>query len=104
MSHLPMATPYESLKVFTVSRLLLDNFEHMKAYWIMLGLPLAQMSLHFGVDDLDGTVVEERIYHMAGAETPHEVSQDDLLQRIRAAGRVPVQRDTVYNTVRVYDN
>ena len=104
MSHLPMATPYESLKVFTVSRLLLDNFDHMKAYWIMLGLPLAQLSLHFGVDDLDGTVVEERIYHMAGAETPHEVSQDDLLRRIREAGRIPVQRDTVYNVVQIYDN
>ena len=104
MSHLPMATPHESLKVFTISRLLLDNFDHMKAYWIMLGLPLAQVSLQFGVDDLDGTVVEERIYHMAGAETPHEVSQDDLLQRIREAGRVPVQRDTVYNVVRIYDN
>ena len=104
MSHLPMATPDESSKVFAVSRLLLDNFAHMKAYWIMLGLPVARRLLEFGVDDIDGTVVQERIYHMAGAETPHEVSQDDLIQLIREAGRIPVQRDTVYNIVRVYES
>jgi aminodeoxyfutalosine synthase len=99
---LPMATALESARVFAVSRLLLDNIPHLKAYWIMLGLDTAQTLLEFGVDDLDGTVVQERIYHMAGAATPHELVLDDLLRVIRAAGRVPVQRDTVYNVLRVY--
>lgn len=103
MGHLPMATALETARVFAVSRLLLDNVAHMKAYWIMLGLDTAQMMLEFGADDLDGTVVQERIYHMAGASTPHQMGLDDLLRVIRDAGRVPVQRDTVYNTMRVYD-
>jgi len=102
MSHLPMATALESARVFAVSRLLLDNVAHLKAYWIMLGLDTAQTLLEFGVDDLDGTVVQERIYHMAGASTPHELSLDDLLRVIRAAGRIPVQRDTTYHVLRVY--
>ena len=85
------------------SRLLLDNVPHLKAYWIMLGLDTAQTLLEFGVDDIDGTVVQERIYHMAGAATPHELSLEHLLRVIRAARRVPVQRDTVYNVLRVYD-
>ncbi|NBX47953.1 MAG: aminofutalosine synthase MqnE, partial [Chloroflexi bacterium] len=70
MSDLPMATPLETARIFAISRLMLDNIPHLKAYWIMLGLDTAQMLLEFGVDDLDGTVVEERIYHMAGAHTP----------------------------------
>ncbi|MDQ3700859.1 MAG: aminofutalosine synthase MqnE [Chloroflexota bacterium] len=102
MAHLPMATPEESARVFAVSRLLLDNVPHLKAYWIMLGLETARMLLDYGADDLDGTVVQERIYHMAGAETPHELGLDDLLGVVRSAGRVPVQRDTVYNELRVY--
>ena len=103
MAHLPMATALESARVFAVSRLLLDNVAHLKAYWIMLGLDTAQTLLEFGVDDFDGTVVQERIYHMAGAVTPHEMGLEDLLRVIRAAGRRPVQRDTVYNVVRTYD-
>jgi aminodeoxyfutalosine synthase len=102
MSHLPMATALESARVFAVSRLLLDNVAHLKAYWIMLGLDTAQTLFEFGVDDLDGTVVQERIYHMAGAATPHEMGLDELLRVIRAAGRVPVERDTVYNVRRSY--
>jgi aminodeoxyfutalosine synthase len=101
---LPMATALESARVFAVSRLLLDNIPHLKAYWIMLGLDTAQTLLEFGVDDLDGTVVQERIYHMAGAATPHEMGLAELLRVIRAAGRVPVQRDTVYNPLRFYDD
>ncbi len=103
LSHLPMATALESARVFAVSRLLLDNIPHLKAYWIMLGLDTAQTLLDFGVDDLDGTVVQERIYHMAGAATPHEVSLEELVRVIRAAGRIPVQRDTVYNVLRVFE-
>lgn len=89
----------DCLKTLAVSRLMLDNFEHVKAYWPMLGTGLAQLSLSFGVDDLDGTVREERIYHMAGAKTPQELTRADLVALIRRAGRVPIERDTLYRTV-----
>ncbi len=92
-------TGYDSLRTYAVSRLMLDNFDHIKAYWIMLGVKLAQVSLAWGVDDLDGTVREERIYHMAGATTPQEMTRDGLVQLIRHAGRIPVERDTLYNIV-----
>lgn len=94
---------FENLKMLAVSRLILDNFPHIKAFWIMLGLKTAQLSLLFGVDDLDGTVVEEKITHAAGAETEQSISRDELLDLIRAAGRVPVERDTLYNVIRIYD-
>jgi len=90
----------EDLKTLAVGRLFLDNFPHIKAYWIMLGLRLAQMSLAFGVDDLDGTVLEETIYHMAGAETPQSLSVADLQRLIREAGRQPVERDTLYRNLK----
>jgi len=92
-------TGFDSLRTYAVSRLLLDNFDHIKGYWIMLGVPLAQVALDFGVDDLDGTVREERIYHMAGANTPQEMTRSGLIALIRAAGRIPVERDTLYNVV-----
>jgi aminodeoxyfutalosine synthase len=78
---------------------MLDNFDHIKAYWIMLGMGVAQASLWYGVDDLDGTVREERIYHMAGARTPQELGRRELIQLIRDARRTPVERDTLYNIV-----
>lgn len=102
MESIPMATPIETARIFAISRLMLDNIRHLKAYWIMLGLETAQMLLEFGVDDIDGTVVEERIYHMAGAATPHEMPLAELLRVIRDAGREPVQRDTTYNALRAY--
>jgi aminodeoxyfutalosine synthase len=92
-------TAFENLKMLAISRLVLDNFPHIKAYWIMLGLKLAQLSLLFGVDDLDGTIVEEKITHSAGAETVQSVSREELLELIRAAGRVPVERDTLYGII-----
>lgn len=92
-------TGFDSLRTYAVSRLMLDNFDHVKAYWIMLGQKLAQVALSFGVDDLDGTVREERIYHMAGARTPQELTRAELVTLIRHAGRVPVERDTLYNVV-----
>ncbi|MSP55383.1 MAG: aminofutalosine synthase MqnE [Myxococcales bacterium] len=92
-------TGFDSLRTYAISRLMLDNFDHIKAYWIMLGQKLAQVSLSFGVDDLDGTVREERIYHMAGARTPQELTRAELVGLIRHAGRVPVERDTLYNVV-----
>jgi aminodeoxyfutalosine synthase len=93
------ATAVEVLQTYAVSRLMLDNIPHLKAYWPMLGVQVAQASLAWGVDDLDGTVREERIYHMAGAKTPQALSRADLIALIRDAGRVPVERDTLYHTV-----
>jgi aminodeoxyfutalosine synthase len=90
----------DDLKVLAVARLLLDNFDHIKAYWVMVGLKLAQVALSFGVDDLDGTIVKETIAHNAGADSPDEVSAQYLADVIREAGRRPVERDTLYNVVR----
>jgi aminodeoxyfutalosine synthase len=92
-------TAFENLKMLAVSRLMLDNFPHIKAYWIMLGLKLAQLSLFFGVDDLDGTIVEEKITHSAGAETEQSVSREELHKLILTTGRVPVERDTLYRII-----
>lgn len=96
---LPEPSDADCLKTLAVSRLMLDNIGHVKAYWPMLGVDLAQLSLAFGVDDLDGTVREERIYHMAGAKTPHELTRAELVALIRRAGRIPVERDTLYRVV-----
>ncbi|MEW6618101.1 MAG: aminofutalosine synthase MqnE [bacterium] len=95
-------TGYQDLKTLAISRLLLDNFPHIKAFWIMLGVKLAQVSLSFGVDDLDGTVVEEKITHSAGAKTPQELSKKELINLITEAGRIPVERDSTYNRVVSY--
>src|SRR6202521_4237881 len=99
LSHLPISTGIDDLKTIAVSRLLLDNFDHIKAYWIMLTPRIAQVALRFGANDLDGTVVEEKIYHDAGATTPEHLTRAELERLIRAAGRVPVERDTLYNRV-----
>jgi aminodeoxyfutalosine synthase len=99
LSHIPKPTGYDDLRNIAVSRLLLDNFAHIKAYWIMLSPAIAQIALRFGANDLDGTVVEEKIYHDAGAVTSEFTSRADLERFIRAAGRVPVERDTLYNPV-----
>jgi aminodeoxyfutalosine synthase len=90
----------DDLKLIAVSRLLLDNIPHVKAYWIMMGLPLAQVALHFGADDVQGTVVREEIFHAAGARTETEQKIEELVRVIQAAGRTPVQRDTLYNELR----
>lgn len=92
-------TGFDDLKVLAVGRLYLDNFDHVKAYWVMLGEKIAQVSLHFGVDDLDGTVVEERIAHDAGATTREAMGREDLVALVREAGKVPVERDTLYRPV-----
>ena len=78
---------------------MLDNFAHIKAYWIMLGIPTAQLALSYGADDIDGTVVHEKIYHDAGSDTPQELTVAQLRRLIEEAGRVPVERDTLYNEV-----
>jgi aminodeoxyfutalosine synthase len=99
LSHLPGPTALTDLRVHAVSRLLLDNIAHVKAYWIMLGPKTAQIALSFGADDIDGTVVEERIVHMAGATSPEELTVTQLRRLIEEAGRTPVERDTLYNRV-----
>jgi aminodeoxyfutalosine synthase len=92
-------TAFEQLRLFAAARLLLDNFDHIKAYWIMTGLKIAQLALLFGADDVDGTVVEERITHAAGAETAQGLTKVELMDIIRQAGMRPVQRDTLYTEV-----
>lgn len=92
----------DCLKTLAISRIYLDNFQHIKAYWVMLGLKIAQVALAFGVNDLDGTVVEEKIGHDAGADSPQELSKAEILRQIRLAGKLPVERDTHYQEVRVY--
>ncbi len=101
MAHVKAPTGVDDLRALAVSRLLLDNVPHVKAYWIMLGIPVAQMGLSFGADDIDGTVVEEKIYHEAGATTPQRLSREELLGLCRDAGRIPVERDTLYDVVQI---
>src|SRR6187549_3418878 len=101
MRKLPAPTATETLKVHAVARLMLDNVDHIKAYWISCGVDVAQTALWFGADDLDGTVQEETIYHMAGSSTPTALSTHDIEQLIWDAGREPIERDTLYNVVRV---
>ncbi|MDP6519028.1 MAG: aminofutalosine synthase MqnE [Planctomycetota bacterium] len=97
MAEVPGPTALEELREMAVSRLMLDNIPHIKAYWIMLDIPIAQLALSFGADDVDGTVVEEKIYHDAGATTPQSVKRAELVRWIEDAGRLPVERDTLYN-------
>ena len=99
MQKLPGPAAAETLRVHAVARLMLDNVPHVKAFWIATGVGVAQTSLWFGVDDLDGTVQEERIYHMAGAQTPEALTPAEISLLIREAGRAPVERDTFYNVV-----
>ncbi len=99
LERLPGPTAVDDLKLFAVARLLLDNIPHVKAYWAMLGVKTAQTALWFGADDLDGTVEEEKIYKMAGSRTPEALSRGELIRLIRAAGRTPVERDTLYHVV-----
>ena len=101
MRKLPPPPGSDTLRVHAVGRLLLDNVDHIKAYWISSGVEIAQTALWFGADDLDGTVQEETIYHQAGAQTPFALSTDEIETLIRDAGREPVERDTLYNVVRV---
>ncbi len=93
-------TGITDLLTLAVGRIYLDNFRHVKSFWIMVGPKVAQVSLHFGVNDIDGTVVEERITHAAGARTGQEMTVSELVTLIRQAGRIPVERDTLYNVVR----
>lgn len=99
LQHLPWTTGMLDLRTIAVSRLMLDNIPHIKAYWQMLTPKIAQVALRFGADDIDGTVVEEKIYHDAGATTPQGMTRTELIRLIREAGRQPVERDTLYRPV-----
>jgi aminodeoxyfutalosine synthase len=99
LQHIPRTTGFQDLKNVAAARLLLDNIPHIKAYWVMLTPRLAQIALRFGADDIDGTVVEEKIYHDAGATTTQSLRRAELLELIRRAGREPVERDTLYRPV-----
>ena len=100
MRKLPAPSAIETLRVHAVARLMLDNIPHIKAFWIATGVETAQLALWFGADDLDGTVQQERIYHMAGSRTPEAMTTSAIRRLIRAAGREPIERDTLYNVVR----
>ncbi|MGI8481467.1 MAG: CofH family radical SAM protein, partial [Chthoniobacterales bacterium] len=96
LAHVRAASAVEQLRNLAVSRIYLDNIAHLTAYWVSMGLPLAQVSLSYGVDDLHGTIMEEKIFHMAGAKTPQEQTVETLEHAIREAGRIPMQRDSFY--------
>jgi aminodeoxyfutalosine synthase len=106
-NEIPVTTPptgFDSLRTIAVSRIYLDNFEHITAYWVGLGMKLAQVALSYGADDLHGTIVEEHIFRMAGTKSPQMQAEKDLIKAIRETGRVPVQRDTFYEPIRVLEN
>ena len=99
LAHVKPASAIEQLRTLAVSRIYLDNIEHLTAYWVSMGLPLAQVSLNYGVDDLHGTIMEEKIFHMAGASTPQDLTVKTIEHVIREAGREPVQRDSYYRRI-----
>ena len=103
---IPVKTPptgFDTLRTLAVSRIYLDNFDHLTAYWVGMGLKLAQVALSYGADDLHGTIIEEHIFHMAGATSPQQQTEAALVKAIREAGRTPVQRNTFYEPIKVWD-
>jgi aminodeoxyfutalosine synthase len=99
---MPAPTAVDALRTVAVSRLLLDNVPHVKAYWVSMTPEVAQIALRFGADDLDGTIVHETIYKAAGSRSPAGLTVEQLVRLVQEAGRVPVERDTFYNVVREY--
>jgi aminodeoxyfutalosine synthase len=97
-------TGFDTLRTIAISRIYLDNFDHVTAYWVGMGLKLAQVALSYGADDLHGTIIEEHIFHMAGAKSPQLQTEAEMLKAIREAGRTPVQRNTFYEPVRIWDD
>ncbi len=105
-NEIPVSTPptgFDTLRTLAVSRIYLDNFDHITAYWVGMGLKLAQVALSYGADDLHGTIIEEHIFHMAGATSPQQQTEATLVKAIREAGRTPVQRNTFYEPVKLWD-
>ena len=95
--------PSDSLRTIAAARLLLDNFPHVEAYWVVLGEDTTSIALHFGADDVNGTLEDERIQHMAGAQTPAGVAREQLFRMIHDAGKIPVERDALYNVIKVWN-
>jgi aminodeoxyfutalosine synthase len=91
------------LRTVAVSRIYLDNFDHITAYWVGMGLKLAQVALSYGADDIHGTIIEEHIFHMAGATSPQLQTEAEMVKAIREAGRLPVQRNTFYEPIKTWD-
>ncbi len=104
LSHLPAPSAFDDLRNIAVGRLMLDNFDHVKAYWIMMSAPISQIALAYGADDVDGTTLEETVFHEAGAVTPTGMTVESIVRMLREAGRTPVERDTLYQHLRVYDS
>ena len=103
LSDLRKPSAFEDLKMLAVCRLMLDNFDHIKAFWIMTGIKIAQLALEFGADDIDGTIIEEKITHAAGGKTSQSIKKERLVDLIREMGKIPVERDTLYNRLHVYN-
>jgi aminodeoxyfutalosine synthase len=103
LTNIKPASTWENLKMIALARLVLDNFDHIKAFWMMLTLPVAELALSFGADDLDGTVVEEKIIHAAGAKTAKGISRKDIVRIILETGNLPVERDTFYQPIKIYE-
>ena len=97
------ASAMDDLKMIAISRLFLDNFPHIKAYWVTMGEEIASVALHFGADDIDGTIGEEKIMHAADATSPVTLTRDRLVELIQETGCVPVERDALYRTIRIHD-
>lgn len=105
-NEIPVTTPptgFDTLRTIAVSRIYLDNFDHITAYWVGMGLKLAQVALSYGADDLHGTIIEEHIFHMAGAKSPQQQTEAALVKAIREAGRTPAQRNTFYEPIKVWE-
>ena len=96
-------TGFDALRTIAVSRIFLDNFPHITAYWVGMGLKLAQVALSYGADDLHGTIIEEHIFHMAGATSPQLQTEGELVKAIREAGRIPVQRNSFYEALKIWE-
>src|SRR5439155_16832688 len=106
-NEIPVATPptgYDALRRIAVSRIYLDNSDHITAYWVGMGMKLAQVALNYGADDLHGTILEEHIFHMAGAKSPPLQTEADMVKAIRETGRTPVQRNTFYEPIKVWES
>lgn len=103
LSNIKSQSAIEQLKMMAISRIALNNILHIKAYWIAQGFDLAQIQLWYGADDIDGTIIEEHIYHMAGSKTPQYIPEKELILAIKKAQRIPVERDAIYNEIRVYN-
>jgi aminodeoxyfutalosine synthase len=105
-NRIPVQTPptgFDSLRTIAISRIYLDNFDHITAYWVGLGMKLAQVALSYGADDIHGTIIEEHIFRMAGSGVPQLQTETDMVKAIRETGRVPVQRNTFYEPVKIWD-